>query len=267
MHIDASTDDGYRVIVRNLPWSLTGEELAIFVAKFGVFEHVDLMCHSDTLKSKGWGIVTFAHEHIARHVAKAIDGYLIDNRKIQAFLERDETAATVVPGGTNVFISNLPWSLSAQDLYALVLPFGEVISIDLKKHAETGKSKGWGIIIYREKEAAEAAIQNLNETQIAGRRIALKLDRVQVPDEGSDSNVYVGNLSFDITSQMLMEYFSEFRPLSADVARTSFGNHRGFGIVKFNTPAAAQDAIIGRHQSELCGRVIEVGIKYISLFS
>lgn len=40
-----------------------------------------------------------------------------------------------------------------------------------------GRSKGWGIVHFESPEAAQKAIDVLNDTTLEGRRIGVKLDR------------------------------------------------------------------------------------------
>ena len=115
-----------------------------------------------------------------------------------------------------------------------------------------------GLFTFSEKKSAEDAIRSLNTVEVAGRKLSLRMDRVQVPNTGSECNVYVGNLSFDIDNDQLLAYFQEFQPVSAEIARTSFGTARGFGIIQFSNPQVAAVAIERFNGAELAGRNIEV---------
>jgi hypothetical protein len=168
------------------------------------------------------------------------------------------SGGTSVAAGTTIFVSNLAWSLDEKHISAIAIPYGRVLSIDIARHLDTNKPKGWGLIVFAEQAGAEAAIKALNGFEVCDRRLTVRMDRMQMPDKGSDCHVYVGNLSFDIDTAMLFEYFVSFSPVSADVARTSFGNDRGFGIVRFANSAAAMLAINAMHHTYLCGRKIEV---------
>lgn len=43
-----------------------------------------------------------------------------------------------------VFIGNLAWSTSEENLRAFASSVGPVLSVQIQAHADTGRSKGWG---------------------------------------------------------------------------------------------------------------------------
>ncbi|MGO9146968.1 MAG: RNA recognition motif domain-containing protein [Desulfomonilia bacterium] len=73
-------------------------------------------------------------------------------------------------------------------------------------------------------------------------------------------NIFVGNLSRDVTNEDLQQAFQEFGEVtSANVIRDKFsGDSRGFGFVEMPAKAAAQAAIAGLNGKELKGRAINV---------
>lgn len=73
-------------------------------------------------------------------------------------------------------------------------------------------------------------------------------------------NIYVGNLSYEATSEDLREYFAEFGEVSSVkiVLDQNTGNSRGFGFVEMPDKEAARDAIIVLNGKELKGRMLTV---------
>ena len=73
-------------------------------------------------------------------------------------------------------------------------------------------------------------------------------------------NIFVGNLSRDVTNEDLQQAFHAFGEVtSANVIRDKFsGDSRGFGFVEMPAKAAAQAAIAGLNGKELKGRAINV---------
>jgi RNA recognition motif-containing protein len=78
-----------------------------------------------------------------------------------------------------LFVGNIPFSMSEEDLRETFEEFGSMISCKLIKDAETGRSRGFGFIEYSSKEEAEAAIENLNETEVQGKRLVVNEARPQ----------------------------------------------------------------------------------------
>ena len=73
-------------------------------------------------------------------------------------------------------------------------------------------------------------------------------------------NIFVGNLSRDVTNEDLQQAFSAFGEVtSANVIRDKFsGDSRGFGFVEMPGKDAAQAAIAGLNGKDLKGRAINV---------
>ena len=73
-------------------------------------------------------------------------------------------------------------------------------------------------------------------------------------------NIYVGNLSFEVTDEDLREAFEAFGQVdSASVVTDKFsGRSRGFGFVEMPTQSEAEAAISGLDGSDLKGRNLKV---------
>lgn len=72
--------------------------------------------------------------------------------------------------------------------------------------------------------------------------------------------LYVGNLSYSVTSQGLEEIFSRFGEVrSAQVIQDrDTGRSKGFGFVEMADEGSAQDAINGLNEQEVDGRPLTV---------
>ncbi len=73
-------------------------------------------------------------------------------------------------------------------------------------------------------------------------------------------NIFVGNLSRDVTEEDLRTAFSAFGQVSkATILKDKFsGEPRGFGFVEMPAKAEAQAAINGMNQKDLKGRALNV---------
>lgn len=78
-----------------------------------------------------------------------------------------------------IFVGNLPWKATEEELKKLFEAFGAVLSVKIVLDQYTGKSKGFGFVEMEESEGAEAAIRELNEKPFLDRtlRVSLALDR------------------------------------------------------------------------------------------
>lgn len=73
-------------------------------------------------------------------------------------------------------------------------------------------------------------------------------------------NIYVGNLSRDVTDEDLRQAFEAFGEVaSVNVMKDKFsGQPRGFGFIEMPSRTEAQAAIAGLNRKELKGRTLDV---------
>src|SRR5881275_2931184 len=74
----------------------------------------------------------------------------------------------------NIYVGNLNWSLTSDDLYNMFTPYGEVVSAKIVTDKfNNNRSKGFGFVEMSDDEAARQAISGLNDTDIQGRKIVV----------------------------------------------------------------------------------------------
>ena len=69
----------------------------------------------------------------------------------------------------NIYVSNLSYATDNQQLKALFIPYGSVVSASIITDRETGRSKGFGFVEMENDGEAAAAISALNGKVIEGR--------------------------------------------------------------------------------------------------
>ncbi len=77
----------------------------------------------------------------------------------------------------NIYVGNLPFSTSNEDLNELFAAFGEVSSAKVIRDKFTDRSRGFGFVEMENDEEADKAIAELNGNEIEGR--ALKIDEAK----------------------------------------------------------------------------------------
>ncbi len=83
----------------------------------------------------------------------------------------------------NIYVGNLSWSMTDDDLMNLFTEHGSVTSAKILKDKMNGRSKGFGFVEMEDDEAAKAAIAALNETEVQGRKLIV--NESQPRQEGS----------------------------------------------------------------------------------
>jgi RNA recognition motif-containing protein len=71
-----------------------------------------------------------------------------------------------------VYIGNLPWAVTNEDLEQAVAPYSEVVSARVATDRETGRSRGFGFVEVPD-EKAQAVIDGLNGADWGGRALTV----------------------------------------------------------------------------------------------
>lgn len=74
----------------------------------------------------------------------------------------------------NIYVGNLNWNMSSEDLQNLFTPYGEVTSAKIVTDKfNNDRSKGFGFVEMSDDDAAKAAIAALHDTEVLGRKIVV----------------------------------------------------------------------------------------------
>ena len=77
----------------------------------------------------------------------------------------------------NIYVGNLPYSVTDDELRAAFADFGEVTSANVIMDRISGQSKGFGFVEMPNNSEAEEAINALNESPFSGRNIRVNQAR------------------------------------------------------------------------------------------
>lgn len=83
-----------------------------------------------------------------------------------------------------MYVGNLAWSVTSEDLQELFAAHGAVTSAEVIKDRETGRSRGFGFVEMENQQEMEAAIQALNGYDLGGRPLTVNEARERAPREG-----------------------------------------------------------------------------------
>jgi cold-inducible RNA-binding protein len=81
----------------------------------------------------------------------------------------------------NIFVGNLAFTTTEQDLRQLFEPYGSVETIRIMTDRETGRSRGFGFVEMPDNRAAQTAMDALNGTSLAGRALTVNEARPREP--------------------------------------------------------------------------------------
>ncbi len=94
----------------------------------------------------------------------------------------------LIPGAWRIaqvkklYVGNLPWTISEDDLKEFFGSFGSVASVAIITDRDTGRSRGFGFVEMEDADA-DRAIQEANGKELGGR--SLRIDEAQERSRGS----------------------------------------------------------------------------------
>jgi len=201
-----------QVYAGNLSWSVTDDDLKDFMQAAGDVKSARVIKYPDG-RSKGWGLVEFVDQNVAAEAINTLNDVELMGRKIFIREDREQGDATgagfggggfggkgggggkgaggrarprgrarppmdepavEVTSGTCLFVGNLPWSTSSQQLKE-VFQENNAISADVKQGYD-GRSRGYGIVTFESEEDAQSAL-SLGGYNLDGREILVRFDR------------------------------------------------------------------------------------------
>ena len=73
----------------------------------------------------------------------------------------------------NIYVGNIPFSYSNEDLERLFAEYGAVGSAKVITDRDTGRSRGFGFVEMDSDEEGRSAIEALHDSDVGGRRLTV----------------------------------------------------------------------------------------------
>lgn len=80
----------------------------------------------------------------------------------------------------SLYVGNLPWSATEEEVREMFSAYGEVLSVKLIEDRETGRARGFGFV-EMEDEGASAAVEALDNSSYGGRTLRVNEARPKEP--------------------------------------------------------------------------------------
>ncbi|XP_022983020.1 UBP1-associated protein 2C-like [Cucurbita maxima] len=163
--------------------------------------------------------------------------------------EEIKSVASADPVNRKLFVRGLAWNTTSETLCATFSVHGEIEEGAVIYDKTTGKSRGYGFITYKHMESTKAALKapsKIIEGRMAVCNLACEgLSGSSTTPDLAQRKLYIGGLSPDITSEMLLNFFGRYGDIEeGSVAYDKDTNEsRGFGFVTYTTVEATKKAI------------------------
>jgi len=217
-----------------------------------------------TRRSLGYAYVNFHSTEDAERALDTLNFTQITGHPCRImWCQRDPSKRKTGVG--NIFIKNLEKSIDSSDLFDTFSAFGNILSCKVEVDSN-GNSKAFGYVHFKTQEEAELAIARVNGMIISGQQVYVgpfvsRKERVTPAKEEVENftNVFVKNLSEDVTQERLVVEFSKYGKIVSAALSEENGKSKGFGFVNFEDPEDAQKAVEGLNNQLLGQKVIYVG--------
>ncbi|MCJ1352324.1 MAG: hypothetical protein MMC33_002308 [Icmadophila ericetorum] len=186
-----------------------------------------------------------------------------DSSDSHTFVRRD-TPSDSFPS-PSLYLGNLYFQVTEQDLIEQLSPHGEVRSVRLITD-QRGLSKGFGYAEMGSAEQAGKAIEALDQQSVRGRRItvqyALSEGRKPKPavESAPSKTLFIGNMSFEMSDQDLNNLFKDIEnvvDVRVAIDRRT-GQPKGFAHADFTDIVSATKAMETLNNKLLYGRGLRV---------
>lgn len=85
-----------------------------------------------------------------------------------------------------IYVGNLPYNTTEDDLRGLFDPCGKIESADVIFDRYTGKSKGFAFIAFADEASVKEAVDNFDGKEVDGRRIKVSQAKEKAPGGRGD---------------------------------------------------------------------------------
>ncbi|CAJ2511250.1 Uu.00g068750.m01.CDS01 [Anthostomella pinea] len=176
--------DRRTVFVQQLAARLRTKELKEFFEKVGPVNEAQIVKDRISGRSKGVGYVEFKAEESVTAALQLTGQKLLGIPVIVQLTEAEKNrqVRTTDGGGSTansipfhrLYVGNIHFSITEQDLQNVFEPFGELEFVQLQKD-DNGRSRGYGFVQFREADQAREALEKMNGFDLAGRPIRVGL--------------------------------------------------------------------------------------------
>ncbi|KAL8132985.1 hypothetical protein AgCh_008450 [Apium graveolens] len=250
------------VFIKNLDKSIDNKALLDTFTSFGTVLSCKVALDSNG-KSRGFGFVQFDQEESAQSAIKQLNGMLMNDKQVYVGLfirKQDRSRDSGSQKFTNVYVKNLPDTVSDEEFRNMFEKFGLITSAVVMKDAD-GKSRCFGFVNFQNPDNASAAVENMNGVSCnekvlyvgkaqrksereAELRAKFEQERISRYEKLKGANLYLKNLDDTINEEKLKDLFSKFGTItSCKVNLDSQGISKGSGFVAFNNPDDAAVAM------------------------
>lgn len=166
-----------------------------------------------------------------------------------------------------LFVANISWNVSEEDVYHLFTGIGPVASLKLPIHRPSGRHRGYGFVEMENELDAQRVVDELNGMQLDNRPLAVNFQDEKRAHKNQASGspepnrkIFVRSIAPTVTEEALVELFNQHgtvESLKIPVDRYT-GEQRTYGFAEMSTVEEATRVIDMCHEKELGGEPLQI---------
>ena len=253
------------LFIKGIPKTTTPREVYEYFLQFGDISSCKIN-EDDFGNHKGYGYITYYNND---DLQKAIDEsknktiFGTNNIEIEHFQKKNER---IINSNDNqkIYISNFPEKYTESDLTKLCSEFGKVENCNIFLD---NLCKKFGIVKFSSESEAKEALNKLNEKEIEGNKIMVKLFQTKyehkqylqnstkrINEENANCNLIIKNIPLIAKEKDLNNIFSKYgNVISVKIEKNKIEKKdekgkfelvsKGFGYLSFDNPESARKAM------------------------
>ena len=155
------------------------------------------LMRDDAGNLRGFGFITYESKNMADAAIADLDGQKIKGRRIgvrDADAPRDEKPKRARPEGASLYVGNLPFKASEDDLSALFKDHCDKVHVQWATD-RSGRKKAFAFVTIQPESKGEEVVGKLNGTDFMGRNIKVDVSKPQNRDRRGNSGGKPGGKS------------------------------------------------------------------------
>ncbi|XP_012072976.1 heterogeneous nuclear ribonucleoprotein Q isoform X2 [Jatropha curcas] len=141
------------------------------------------------------------------------------------------------PHGSEVYLGGLPHDATEEDLKRFCESIGEVTEVRIMKGKDSGEAKGYAFVTFRSKELASKAIEELNNTELKGKKIRCSTSQ-------ANHRLFIGNVPRSWEEEDMKKVVQKIGPgvISVELLKDpqNSSRNRGFAFIEYYNHSCAE---------------------------
>jgi len=222
-------------------------------------------------QSAGYGFVDYFDHATADAALQNLNGRRIYSLELKVNWAYAGAQGEDTSNHFHIFVGDLGPEIDDKALFKAFSAFGSCSDARVMWDQNTQRSRGYGFVAFRKKDDAERALTEMNGEWLGNRAIRCNwanqkvttsstdlihnnsFDSVLAGASPSNTTVYIGNLTPDVTEALLHSMFDDF----GQIEEIRMQKEKGFAFIKYKGHEEAARAIASVHGRFIGPKVVK----------